>query len=105
MNNISIYLTGHKGYIGSKLLKHLEMLGANVQTCDLKAGQDVISHEPKERVEVVYHLAAQSGVPESTSDPINDARQNILGTLKAIEIANKNKAKLIFTTSGASLRS
>jgi UDP-glucose 4-epimerase len=96
-----IYLiSGSRGYIGSKLVKAID---DTIFEIDLKIGRDILSYDFKEKPFYLYHLAAQSGVPESVDDPINDARQNILGTLKAIEIANKYNAKLIFTTSGAAI--
>ena len=101
MNNI--FLTGSHGYIGSRL--YLKLLSnkfeKNIEECDLKIGRDVLSYEPKKNIDIIYHLAAQSGVPESIDDPKNDARQNILGTIKMIELANKQKSKLIFVSSGA----
>ena len=94
-----ILITGASGYIGSKLKKRLE----DVVECDLRIGTDILSYDIKEKIDVVYHLAAQSSVVYSITDPINDARQNILGTLKAIELANNNNALLIYTASASSV--
>jgi len=111
-----IYITGSSGYIGSRLINKINevihtgnpgnLTGVTIHpviTCDLKCGLDVLSYEPKSKIDVIYHLAAQAGIPESVEDPINDARQNILGTLRAIKLANEHNAKLIFTASAASL--
>ena len=98
-----VLISGSRGYIGSRLSQKLEYEFNHIDTCDLKDGRDILSYEPKEKIDIIYHLAAQAGIPESVEDPINDARQNILGTIKAIQLANKNNARLIFTASAASL--
>lgn len=94
---MNILITGSCGYIGSRLKEKLD----NVEECDLKIGKNAKNCLPVFAPNFIYHLAAQSGVPESVDDPINDAEQNIMATLKMIEVANRHKAKLIFTTSGA----
>lgn len=97
-----ILITGHQGYIGSRLKTEIEEFGNQVIGIDLKSGQDVLSVELPE-VDCIYHLAAQSGVPESGRDPINDARQNILGTIRMALHAKKHDIPIVFTTTGASV--
>lgn len=97
----NIYVSGSHGYIGSRLCERFK--NDIVHKCDLKMGLDVINCVYDGDVDVVYHLAGQSGAGPSMDDPLNDARQNILGTIKAINIANTNNAKLIFPSSGAAV--
>ena len=98
-------ITGSSGYIGSRLLKRVytgtEL--SEIAICDLRLGIDILNIPVHRGVDFVYHLAAQAGVASSQFDPINDARQNILGTIKAIQIANVSNARLIFPTSGAAV--
>jgi len=98
-----IYITGSHGYIGSRLKSRGLLFDESIEECDLKIGRDVLTYMPKGKPDIIYHMAGQAGAVPSDEDPINDARQNILGTLKAIEIANKYEARLIFPASAASL--
>lgn len=95
-----ILCTGHRGFIGSRLIKALKQEGHVVHGIDFKCGQDVLTCDLPQ-VDCVYHLAAQSGALPSMEDPLNDARNNILGTIR---IAKRYKhIPIVYTTSGASL--
>lgn len=93
---MKIFITGHKGFIGSYLydaLKpHHEVIGF-----DLKDGIDAL-YAPVSEVDVVYHLAAQTSVMRSVDDPLEDAKTNILVTLDLI-LKHPN-ARFIYTASG-----
>ena len=97
------YITGASGYIGKKLYNHLFIEpNINLLACsDLKDGRDAKSYYV-EKADVIFHLAGQSGAIPSMQDPINDAEQNIMTTLRMIVLANSLGARLIFPTSGAS---
>lgn len=103
---MQIVITGHKGFIGTALLKQMpDELKQFVTGADKKDGLDILKINTKvpSNIDYIIHLSAQAGVPESFQNPTNDAMQNIIGTLKMIELANTNNARLIFTTSGASI--
>lgn len=54
--------------------------------------------------DVVFHLAAQIDVRKSVSDPAEDARTNILGTLELIQSARAaGVKKFIFSSSGGAV--
>jgi UDP-glucose 4-epimerase len=55
----------------------------------------------KDQYDVVYHLSAQTGAIPSMENPVEDALDNIIGTLEVIK--NNPNARIIFATSGASL--
>ncbi|WP_396954065.1 NAD-dependent epimerase/dehydratase family protein [Neobacillus niacini] len=56
----------------------------------------------KEKPEVVIHLAAQVDVARSIKDPVEDAKQNILGTIRLLTCCHKfNVKKFIFSSSCA----
>jgi len=53
---------------------------------------------------VIVHLAASTGVRESLDDPLQGARQNVFGTLNALEGARLGGAqRFVFASSGASV--
>jgi nucleoside-diphosphate-sugar epimerase len=64
-----ILLTGHKGFIGSKLKQRLEHLNFEVIGIDLQDGQDLLNCKLPNDVQFVIHLAGKSGVRQSMNDP------------------------------------
>ena len=76
---MKILLTGHRGFIGSRLLKALE-LNHEVFGVDIKDGPqfdlNCFDMWPSD-VDLVIHLAGRSGVRESTKDPAAYWRNNI----------------------------
>ena len=63
-----ILLTGHRGFIGSKLYNKL--IHTNVVGLDLVDGQDLLTCElPNIDFDLIIHLAGRSGVRESINDP------------------------------------
>ncbi|MCP4834120.1 MAG: NAD-dependent epimerase/dehydratase family protein [Phycisphaera sp.] len=58
--------------------------------------------EAFEGVDVVVHLAASTGVPQSVEDPMHDCTSNVVGLLNVLEAARNAKAgRFIFASSGA----
>ncbi len=54
-------LTGHRGYIGSQLLKRLRK-NNSIVGFDLIDGQDLATIQLKEKFDLIIHLAGRSGV-------------------------------------------
>lgn len=71
-----IMLTGHRGYIGSRLLTRLKKENS-VVGFDLKDGQDLKTCELNENFDLIIHLAGKSGVRESITDPGGYWRNNV----------------------------
>lgn len=91
-----ILVTGHKGYIGTHLMKRLEAVGI-----DLKDGNDILNCELPD-AEVVFHLAAQPGVIKSMKDPFETVRTNTLGVVR---LAEKYKySRFIFASTGGAIQ-
>lgn len=91
-----ILITGHRGFIGSNLHKRIpDALGI-----DLRDGQDLLTCELPENIDVIYHLAAQSGVESSWHDPLYDLN-NIRITARLVK--EYPNAKIIYANSCASL--
>jgi UDP-glucose 4-epimerase len=52
--------------------------------------------------DVVVHLAASTGVPQSVANPVEDCMSNVIGTLNALEAARLNNIRrFVFASSGA----
>lgn len=71
--------------------------------CDIRddALEDVFSDF---RPDIVDHHAAQSNVPASVTNPVNDASINVLGSLNLIRLAAKYQAKkFIYISSGGAM--
>jgi UDP-glucose 4-epimerase len=123
--NVRIMVTGGAGFIGSTLVDLLLAEGHEVHVVDslargtganlAGAGQHTFHrldiNDPalvdvcaEVAPEVICHLAAQIDVRHSVTDPANDARQNVLGTINVAEAARKaGTRKIVFASSGGSI--
>lgn len=93
-----ILITGHRGFIGQRLFTalghHHDVVGVDKVT-EQDILQPLIEFPP---ACTVYHLAAQTSVINSVIDPLRDALDNIIATVR-IMLAYPN-AKIIYTASG-----
>ena len=116
-------VTGGAGFIGSHLADQLVAAGHDVAVVDnLSIGKreyvpagaqfypyDIKSPETAElirgwRPQVLFHLAAQMSVQASVSDPVFDARENILGSLNLLQAAAEARVeKVIFASTGGAM--
>jgi UDP-glucose 4-epimerase len=125
----TVLVTGGAGFIGSQLAERLLAEGHRVVSVDdLSTGRianlveargygkefsffnmDVRSDGmmalfERHRPEVVFHLAAQSGVRPSLGDPVHDASVNIMGLLNVLEATvHVGGRKVIYAASGGTM--
>lgn len=120
---MKILVTGGAGFIGSNVVDGYIQAGHEVLVVDnLLTGKrsnvnpearfydldirstDVAELIGSERPDVLCHHAAQISVPESVSNPVQDADINIIGLLNLLESAVKhNIKKVIFISSGGAI--
>jgi UDP-glucose 4-epimerase len=121
-------ITGGAGFIGSNLAEKLKKDGQEVVIIDdLSSGKrDYIPPEAsfyevditdktqvekvfkeesdKQKIDAVFHLAAQIDVRVSVEDPRLDNRINVLGGLNVLENCQKfGVGKIVFTSTGGAL--
>lgn len=121
MNHLNILVSGGAGFIGSNLVDRLIKEGNKVVVIDnLSTGKtenvhnkakiyqlDICSKKivdvfKKEKIDIVYHKAAQVDVQKSIEDPILDVNVNILGTVNILEACKEtNVKKIIYPSSAA----
>lgn len=75
---MNILLTGSEGFIGSHLFKHLKK-NHNVIGLDIKNGQDILTCDLPENIDLVLHLAGLSGVRDSLNNPAEYWKTNVIG--------------------------
>jgi len=90
---MKVLITGHKGFVGSRLYKKLKSKGYDV------SGYDRGDFLPINKVDIVFHLAANPKVYESIKKP-SLAFENITITYKILEwMKIKGVNKIIFASS------
>ena len=108
-------VTGHKGYIGSRLYDTLKKEGHEVMGIDLKDGHDILEtlkpyangtfHRQwaNFKPEFIFHLAAIPRVAYSVENPIEVIENNVLSSLYVLEFARYVGAKRVIYSSSSSV--
>jgi len=109
-------ITGHKGYIGSRLYESLKEGGHEVMGIDIKDGNDILEklkpfvdgtfhpHWTKFKPEYIFHLAAIPRVAYSMQHPYKVLHNNIMTTLDILEFARRYNAVRVIYSSSSSVR-
>ncbi len=119
--SLRVVVTGGAGFVGSHVVEALLARGHHVAVIDnLISGArdnvdtravfyeiDIRDRSRLDRViksgfDAVVHLAAQTSVARSWRDPMQDARDNVLGTLSVLECCAAHQVdRLVFSSSAA----
>lgn len=121
---MKILITGGAGFIGSHLQDQLIEMGHDVIVIDnLSTGSeknlnpkakfykvDIANHKriapifKKEKLEIIFHTAAQIDVRKASENPLWDAEINILGTINLLKNAVEYGArKIVFSSTGGAM--
>ena len=116
-------VTGGAGFIGSHVVDSLLADGVAVTVIDDLSSGDAARVAPEAdlktfsivdkdeldalfdavKPEAIFHLAAQSSVVVSVTDPAHDLMVNVRGTLNVLEAAKRYRAPISFTSTGGAL--
>lgn len=99
----AVLVTGATGLIGGALACHLEQHGYQVLRMSRSMGDDVTDPSAfdrflGERVEVVYHIAGRTFVPESWTVPGPFYETNVLGTQRTLEFCRAADARMLYVS-------
>ncbi|MCS7281295.1 MAG: GDP-mannose 4,6-dehydratase [Desulfobacterota bacterium] len=120
---MKILITGGCGFIGSHVVDFYIELGHDVAIVDNLSTGKIENKNPKARFyhvditddalkdvfeaenpDVVNHHAAQISVPYSVENPLFDAKVNIEGTIRLLELSRKYRIKkFIFASTGGAI--
>jgi GDP-4-dehydro-6-deoxy-D-mannose reductase len=96
-------VTGARGFVGPHLLDGLRSAGAQAYECDMQALELALeSVKPT----VVFHLAAQTFVPDALRAPLETYETNAMGTARlaqAVRLCGLEPAPRILFTSSAEI--
>lgn len=96
---MKILITGHQGAVGSRLWNVLkdefELVGI-----DTKDGQDLLTCQLPENIDIVYHLAAHASVENSWKDPVRET-ENLATTIRLVH--NYPNARIIYAGTCAAI--
>ena len=111
----TILITGCAGFIGTNLVKHLlnttsdYIIGLDIADiscppynrfqfirCDVVKDHAILNELPK--IDEIYHLASIASPPKYRMYPLETMNVNVIGTINMLELAVKNSAKFLLTS-------
>ncbi len=118
-----VLVTGGAGFIGSHVVEVLRRAGHHVACADVLttgraehlppgvplyrvdvASQAVWEVFQQEKPDAVCHLAAQASVAASVRDPVEDARVNVVGTLRILQgCVRYGVRRVVFASTGGAI--
>ena len=111
-------VTGHRGYVGSRLFEELKRLGHEVMGIDIKDGYDINSHlglkEDDDgnfyplwynfQPEYIFHLACYPRVGYSIENPVMTTLNNVMAGTNVLNFARKVGASRVIYSSSSSIK-
>lgn len=95
-----LLITGHKGFIGSQLIKYLQEQEYFCVGLDRRSGKDILDCKLPTDIDCVIHLAGEAGVQASLKDPARYWRTNVEGSRRLFDFYSDVP---IFTASSSSI--
>lgn len=92
---MNILLTGHKGFIGSAIFKEFKRKGYDIDGID--AGDEI----PDKPYDFIIHMGARTLIRLSKEKPFEYFVDNVVLSMKILELARKHGSTVIFPTSGS----
>ncbi|WP_211252167.1 NAD-dependent epimerase/dehydratase family protein [Arenimonas metalli] len=90
-------MTGSGGFLGRRLVARLRANGWDVVELGRANGFDLLSDElPARAGDLVFHLAAETGVPDSWDNPARFHLVNTHGTVRVLDACRRAGASLVF---------
>ena len=96
---MNVLLTGHKGFIGSKLKQRLEQKNYAVIGIDKIDGDDLLDCEFPNNIDLVIHLAGKSGVRDSINDAGAYWTNNIVASKRLFD--NYKQTRILYASSSS----
>ena len=90
-----ILLTGHKGFIGSRIYETLKNEGYEIE------GVDVGDKIPDAKFDIILHFGARTLIRNSIRAPYEYFQDGLALTVKFLERARNDNALFVFPTSGS----
>lgn len=95
MDNKKIYVTGHRGFVGSTLID----LGCSPLLSDIEDSVELDKEIARVRPEIIVHCAAKSSVNWCEENPQEAHNTNFVGTVNVFEFAQKYDIPVVYISS------
>jgi len=92
---MKILITGHRGFIGSALMKHISGMGYEI------SGYDIGDVFPSGRFDFIVHLAARGLIRKSVELPYDYFADDLEMAMRFLEKSRKEESVFIFPSSGS----
>lgn len=96
---MNILVTGAGGFIGGHLVPELQKSGHSVVEFRRIDGDIALAEFKFKNVQHVFHLAAETFVPESWKRPSDFYRVNVMGTVAVLEYCRLHNCSMTFLSS------
>jgi nucleoside-diphosphate-sugar epimerase len=92
-----VAVTGAGGFLGRRLVERLSEEGAHAMPLGRSTGFSLLEDDfPPGGIDYVFHLAAETGVPDAWDDPVRFHLVNSHGTVRVLDQCRKRGAGLTY---------